>query len=495
MSKIIRLSITAGDLVRGRISFVQMGDFWVWGTNSPAYKVTTTTKRVETGAICILIASSMFFSWVDIQTKLLRGNCQPAVYDNATLPEGIDLRNYVQGDIDYAEVYNYGLPLADGLVGGWAGWPMNNPMKSFLISGDGPVYVLQVLCDGGVPRPDLDYGILTHVQSRIISEDDRGFMLQITVTFPTNSVYDDVRETYVNSSVVQDCSLLVTVSHGRVSFKFNADQWAMVTNGQVVDIRSPSNDFYAKKPTSIDQFSTQAHAGFVMHNDKFGVLPILKMSIMELFENSSYAPSQGAAFCNLLSEGTYPDGFYHTGATYRGVTTGVGAAAHFAIMQYSATAASVDCDYYGNNGAGMLSIPSIAIYMSAIGSGIACFMKAFEILWWFMAQNGIELHSYRRARRLLRHPMRFAIEFSETLQTGMGPGERQEDYCDLTTTKIIEEVGNTRLMFGEDIMTRDMDKGHLKLGVYGAVKTIWKDREFGSYRPSDNIEWEDFIWA
>ncbi|KAJ3205498.1 hypothetical protein HDU82_005161 [Entophlyctis luteolus] len=432
--------------------------------------------------------------WVyNFMSKLMTGMCVPPVYENATLPEGIDISNYVQGDIDFAQVYNYGLPLADGLVGGWPGWPLVDPMDSFQISGSGPVFVLQVLCDNGIPNPDSDPGIYTTTSLEIISSDNRGAMMQLTLEFPAQSVYDDVADDVANYTLVQKCTLVLGVGSGQMSFTFVADQWQMITNGQIVSVKSQKNEFSASYPTSINSYSTDAHTGFAKYPDTFKVLPIIMESITLLFGNNSFSPSQGASFCNLLSEGTWPDGYYHTSSTYRGVSVGIGAAVHFALMQYSSTTEPVSCDYYGLVGAGILTIPQIAIYLSASCSAMACLVKCFEIMWWFMAQTSLDYESYRRARRALRHPMRFAIDAAEMLATGMEAGERGDDICDATTTRAIEELGNSRIMYGEDIVTREMKVGHLRIAEYGKVKSILPGKKYGTYKPSQYPEWDEFV--
>ncbi|KAJ3064113.1 hypothetical protein HDU98_000161 [Podochytrium sp. JEL0797] len=493
LSNIVRTSIAAGDLLRGRLTISQIADYWVKGPKAPAQKVIRASALVEVLADIVLLASSIMFSWRNVETKLMTGQCIPPFYEGTTLPQGIDIHNYVQGDIDFAEVYNYGLPLADGLVGGWAGWPMADPLNSFQINGEGPIYVMQVLCDNGVVHPEIDPGIYTLTTARLLSQDNRGFMLAMSLTFPPNTVYDDVYNVVQNTTVIQDCTVMMTIGYGTLAYHFVADQWQMVTNGQVLSVNSPRNEFVSSYPSSIHQYSTDAHNGFQSYGDKFGVLPILQESVVTMFENGSFSASQGAVFCNLLSEGTLPDGFYHSMYTYRGVAVAIGAAAHYAIMQYAANATLVDCDYFGFNGSGMLSIPIIAIQLSAAASALACLVKAFEIMWWFMAQNAIEYEAYRRARRSLRHPFRFAMDAAEMLSTGMQAGENEEDVCDLSTMRAVEELGNTRIMYGEDMLTRDMEVGHLRIGENGKIKSIVKDKKYGTYRASQHPEWDEFI--
>ncbi|KAI8610736.1 hypothetical protein BC830DRAFT_718147 [Chytriomyces sp. MP71] len=322
----------------------------------PAYKIIFTSSMIEFVADAIVVGSSISFSWEKELSLIHVGECQPPAYVNSTLPPGIDPTQYLQGDVDYAEVYNYGLPMADGLVGGWAGWPVSNPLNSFQIQSEGPVYVIQVLCDNGIYRPDIDNGLGTSVKSHVIEHDSRSLFLEIETTFPPSSVWDDISNSSVPVSVVQTCSSLVTVGYGAVSFQFVVDQWQMVirllelnilrvksnwwqvTNGQMQSVNSLDGSFKAKYPTSIQQYTDQAHNVFKHYDDKFGILPLMTESIMSLFRNATYFPSQGATFCNILSEGTLPDGFYHTETTYRGISTGVPCLVDFfRVLSHNAT--------------------------------------------------------------------------------------------------------------------------------------------------------------
>ncbi|KAJ3223855.1 hypothetical protein HDU81_008942 [Chytriomyces hyalinus] len=493
LSGLIRTSITAGDLIKGRITMRQMADYWVKGPKSPAHRIICASATIGTLAELILAASSIVFSWEAIQTKLKTDFCIPPIYDGSTLPPGIDIKQFIQGDIDFAEVYNYGLPLADGIVGGWPGWPLYNPMNQFQIKGEGPLYVIQVLCDNGVPRPDLDYGTGTAVETKLLSDDRRGFMVRMRLYFPRGSVYDDVSEQYPNVTVMQTCSAMISVGHGMLSYHFVVDQWEMVTNGQLQSAQSPRGEFRSAYPTSVHQYTTDAYVGMAKYNDDYNVVPLMKQAIMNMYLNQTFYPSQGATFCNAFSQGTMPDGFYHTLYMFRGVSVALAAVAHFAVMQFQANATHVPCDYYGYAGSGMLIIPQLAIYLSVSASAIACLIKCFEILWWYMAQNGVEYESYRRARRMLKHPLRFAIDAAEMLASGMAAAEHEEDTCDATTTRVIEELGNPRILYGEDLTTREMEVGHLRIGEFGKVKGILKGKKYGTYRASAHTEWEDFV--
>ncbi|KAJ3121991.1 hypothetical protein HK100_012171 [Physocladia obscura] len=487
LSSTIRTSVAAADLLKGRMTIQQIADYWVGGPKAPAQSIIRTSLSIGTCAEITLIVSSIFFGWISIETKLMTGGCIPPDYTGAKLPDGIEIKDFLQGDIDFAEVYNYGLPLNDGIVGGWPGWPMANPMNSFKINGYGPVYVIQVLCNSGINNSKIDPGIYTNTFVTKLSQDSRGVMLKMIVQFPPQSVFDDVHRVVQNVTVVQDCTIFLTVATGYLGYHFAADQWDMVTNGQLVSVSSPKNEFSVSYPSSIGQYASDAYTGFETYDDEYEALPLMGEAIMAAFSNSSFAPR----YC--FPEGTLPDGYYHTSVTYRGVSIGIGAAAHYALMQYNQNASIVPCSYYGFEGAGILSIPKIAIYLSAAASAIACLMKSFEILWWFMAQSAIEYEFYRRARRTLRHPIRFALDAAEMLATGMKAGENNDDVCDTTTTRAIEALGNSRIMYGEDMVTKDMEVGHLRIGQYGKVKGMVPEKRYGTYRLSQNPEWDDFM--
>ncbi|KAJ3241282.1 Potassium/sodium hyperpolarization-activated cyclic nucleotide-gated channel 3 [Chytriomyces hyalinus] len=153
----------------------------------------------------------------------------------------------------------------------------------------------------------------------------------------------------------------------------------------------------------------------------------------------------------------------------------------------------VACEYYGYAGSGKLAVPEFAAWLSTACSIIAIVVKLFEILWWYMAQSGLEYHSYRRARRSLRNPMRFAVDAAEMLAGGLQAGINEEDPCDVANSKAIEELGDSRIMYGEDLSTREMPLGHLRIGEYGKVKSIQKERQFGTVDDEEIAELDELL--
>ncbi|KAI9193092.1 uncharacterized protein BJ171DRAFT_533697 [Polychytrium aggregatum] len=174
---------------------------------------------------------------------------------------------------------------------------------------------------------------------------------------------------------------------------------------------------------------------------------------------------------------------------YRGVAVGIGASAHYAIMQYNPSL-TVNCDYYGFAGAGMLSIPSLPIIIAAIGSITAILSKVAEIIYWVTMRATIKTPGFTEARRALQHPMRFALDTAHTLSRFQTSSP--DDYCNVTTRKSVRAIGNRIVRYGEDINTCENEIGHLQIGEAGFISTVKEDKMYGGFTPTVHAEWDNF---
>ncbi|KAJ1565803.1 hypothetical protein HK405_011579, partial [Cladochytrium tenue] len=116
----VRVSMTASDLLRGTARMGELADFWVNGKLSPGHTTALASGVVEHLAEVLVIGCSILYSWEARESPLMEGNCIPPNYAGASLPAGVSIPDYMQGSVNLAQVYNFGLPLADGLVAGWA---------------------------------------------------------------------------------------------------------------------------------------------------------------------------------------------------------------------------------------------------------------------------------------------------------------------------------------------------------------------------------------
>ncbi|KAJ3011935.1 UNVERIFIED_CONTAM: hypothetical protein HDU68_001451 [Siphonaria sp. JEL0065] len=503
LSKIIKLSMASTDLLKGNVMFAEISDFFVQGPKAPAHKVIQTSTIFQNCSQLLLVACSIFFTWEAEMSDIIKnGDCIAPKYENASLPLHIDLQQYLEGDSDFAAIYHYAMPLQDGVIGGWGGWPLHSPAAEFWVSRDGPIFYIQVDCDHGAARPDItEYGLAASVSGKVVSIDNQGFMIQATVIVPPDSMIDDRTGELQSTTFLQHCSVFVNTAYAKVTFRFTADEWDTIAGPQLVSITDKDNLITLTSPGTQSVFLKDVNQVFESQSKSLeanGVTVAFDLifdAVMQTTLNATYYPSQGGSLCNYLWWATSPDGYYHTNLMYRGLATGIAATSHFALMQYNRDV-SVPCRYQSMQGSGRLVIPNGAVVAAATGSTVAILVKLFEILWWALSRTGKEEnHGYKRARRSLRHPVRFAMDAAQMLGEGMDCRENGDDVCDTTTDQAIICYGKAKIRYGEDVETVNLeDRGHLRVAQLGKTTSVKEDRLFGSLQESHQPELDEFFW-
>ncbi|KAJ1567074.1 hypothetical protein HK405_007278 [Cladochytrium tenue] len=485
ISQVVRLSITASDLLRGTVTILEMRDYWSNGKYSPAHTVSQASGFVELCAEIIIVACSILYSWEAVPSHVLADQCVPPDYTNSSLPENVNLQQFLQGEIDFATIDNFGLPLSDGLIGGW---PLADPLEKFSISNECPVYLIEVLCDDGILRDDLTTDSGTTLKSTILSSYKQSVMFQTTVLMPAGTVVSDSTGKVIQSPFEQHCTIELTIGHGICEYSFVADEWLMVTGGRLTHVIDHDKEFDATTANSLGLYASQGRIAYFDIGDPFNVTDIVVDSVTRVLGNGTYYPSDGGAVANALRWAARTDGFYHSDSMFSGVAAAAGAAANFALMQYSSGETQA-CDYYGYVGAGRLTIPEVAVIAAAVGSAVAITVKVFEILWWALTAVPGRTAGYARAGRALRHPVRFAVDSALMLGGFVADRERDEDLCQASLAVVAARFGlHRRVQFGEDVDYVQRATGHVRIGEYGKVCAVQPDRKYGTLPPPPNVE-------
>ncbi|KAJ3328502.1 hypothetical protein HDU76_009839 [Blyttiomyces sp. JEL0837] len=485
LSQAIRTSMAATDLVRGMMRMHELKDYYNDGPNSPGYSVYRASTTIALLAEGMIASCIILFQWQDVPTFLLEGTCTPPVYDG-----------FLLGDIDLCSLQNYGLALADsGVIGGWPGWPVTSPALEFQISGDGPTYLITALCDDGKMEPNvtlLNYGV--QVLGRVKRSDTVSFQSEITVMYPANTLIDDATGDLNNFTVSQNCYVEYYIGSGNIKVSFTTDQYGTIAAGKILEVSSRDMSSTAKFPTSATMYVADFKPSFMKGGkDKYGVKPLVQEAVRQVLANQTYYPSQGSITTNFLSWVVGPDGYYHTGQLEKGISATFSGIGHYALMQFDSDA-EVPCPYFSVNGHGTLLIPPLAVIGTAIASALAIFVKLFEIMWWAFTTAKETTPGYHKAIRALNHPLRLAIDTSEALKEFTSRDSTNEfDPCDSPLKLIAEKYGGKRLMYGEDSRTVDENRGHLRIGKYGTVRKLEKDRTYGSGMQPLNPELEEYL--
>lgn len=110
-------SIISAKMIRGTATFKEVGsDARSRNVHDDIY-LRISTKICGFILQISLIVLSLSMQWNLVIQSLGNYGCTPATYPTAVLPLP-NFGDYLQGDVEFAEIYNYAIPLSDGAVGG-----------------------------------------------------------------------------------------------------------------------------------------------------------------------------------------------------------------------------------------------------------------------------------------------------------------------------------------------------------------------------------------
>ncbi|KAJ3416253.1 hypothetical protein HDV05_002543 [Chytridiales sp. JEL 0842] len=432
---------------------------------------TTRTMRWLFGIsllMCVIAIVLMAYEmkWAPVRSSLGAYPCTPVSYPEK--PKFLrDLGNFLQGDSNFAQVYMYGLPLSDGIVGGWAAWPLAAPSQSFSVEADGVIFAANAQCADPELAPPANKTDATHF--KIYNQELWGdvYLAAITVRMPAGSHEWDE---YKDRDIMQKCQVSLMTGTGRVKFGFVVDEWNMATGGQIESLqvghlllkqRMPQPAFYGSvakelKPTSRVFSNLTSWIG-----EAVGLI----------YNDTSYVSSQGASFANIHQWATEPDGLYHTSYTARGFMASLGCIAHYVQMQYDGFLEGT-CNYYGFAGRGEITSSLWSRRFVDVSIGINLLLQFGLILAWLLLTTNDA--SIARAVQILDHPLRLLYELkdaaSHIISTMKG-----EDLGEVTLRKHLREV---HVKYGEKRSTRGQEVGELALDVPGEVVKFRKGRVY-----------------
>ncbi|KAI9335000.1 hypothetical protein DFJ73DRAFT_852302, partial [Zopfochytrium polystomum] len=409
--------------------------------------------------------------WQNVASEIGYYSCSLATYNTAPLLYP-DLGMYLAGDTEFAQVYNYGMPLGDGVVGGWSSWPNAAPAPSFNVQGPGVVYAVGVNCADPVPvDPSTDDNSgLTHF--RLFNEQfwNTSYLAAIEVRMPAGS--HDLSD-YPDKDVLQECELSVTVGLGNVTYNFITDEWDVLTGGELTYVavgRDPGlglESHMAKKYYYGQIANTLNDTNGVYSN----ITGWIAQHIQVVFDGTSCGSSQGATFCNLLQWSTLPDGLYHTSLQYRGISVAVAAISHYILMQYDYGAPTL-CLYLADIGDGIISAPLWASRVVIAVLSVNAFLQLVLICSWLLISIGSV--NTDRAARLLDDPLRLLYDLRESLPRLTKSLKQQEH----TSASLHQQMQKIIVRFGEIRATRGEKVGSVALDAPQMVLKLRKKRQY-----------------
>ncbi|KAJ3141942.1 anaphase-promoting complex subunit Hcn1 [Physocladia obscura] len=423
----------------------------------------------------VIWAFILKIQWIPVDTELGEFGCIPATYTSKPILLN-NVPGFLAGDASLATIYNYGLPLQDGLIGGWAAWPLSAPSTSFQVEGRGVVYAYAVTC--GDLRLTTSASILnqneTGISFRLLRSEHWTDVYNafVEVTFPPNT---HNWASYSNQSVQQRCVLKYIMGSGTIKFTFVSDEWEMVTGGQMDSIQLQG--------TIITQNMAQQYFFDDVANSMGSIMQYANIvdwfieAFIDCMNSTKYQPTQAGVISSLFQWGQN-GGVYDLNKTWQGISGAIGSMSHYILMQYNGST-SATCLYYGTQGSGKIDVPS-AFSQSLLGITYACFaIEIMQLLRWALTSGGDPLTDL--VCIVLNSPLLILHHFRETV-TSMIPDIKNNDH---STRSINNHLLKIMVRFGEDKRTRGESVGTLIISEPKKIVAMNERRIYATMSSSD----------
>ncbi|KAJ3210944.1 anaphase-promoting complex subunit Hcn1 [Entophlyctis luteolus] len=418
-------------------------------------------------AALLLIEATVWFlgiemEWVPTTSTIGVLPCTRVSYPlKPIIPDS--LGNFLQGDSDLSMIYSYGLPLADGVAGGMAAWPLAFPSANFSVSQNGIGFATNVVCgDLKLADPATANG---KTQFKIMSSElwSTMYSAQIFVQLPAGS-HNWVQ--FADNDITQLCDVRYIMGDAYIKFGFISDEWGGITSNAIQSISA--GNYTANIYSTLDAYYGHFQDEFTVNDKYSNITSWVSEGIITALNNTSYSTSQGALFCNLFQWGTLPDGYYHTEVTWKGVAAVVAMIAHYVLLQYDNTAIS-ECQYDGMQGAGIIECPSYVTILTVISIVICIISELAQLFWWFLLSGGGDKND--RAAKILYSPTQLLYDIhkgaSDLLNDAFGDDQSHDT--------IKEHYKEVLVRFGESRHTRPNPVGTLVLGAPSeGLQQRWK---------------------
>ena len=432
-------------------------------------------------AICyyiIVTLMSFYLDWKPIESFLPGLNntglypCTPASYPNEFKLPKFDLGTFLQGDVSYATIYHYGLPLKDGFVGGFGSWPLYDvkDVQEFEVTSPGYLFAVNVIC--GKPKnvdPMLFNNSITgtHYKTGMTFQTPQLTFFSVDVTYPAFSHNWVGHE---NQSMQQNNKIRLVSGNGYLSTEMVVDEWHMIVLGRISNITVVDTEGISKTALYGNKYPNERASNQMFFGEFENVF--LNSETAENYENvtrwiqsafnqvmnGEYYSSQGALFSNIQSWATLPEGIYLIENTWKGVAAALSASAHFVLMQYDGTKTG-SCHYSASIGAGVMrSKKSIFTSLVVAFGGIFAFLLVYQVLWWkisFSSTREVDL-----ACQTLNLPLRLILGSSQDSPDWV---KNDSPVSSCSQTRLLTNYAKTYLKFGELRETRKDDIGTLAI--------------------------------
>ncbi|KAJ3321059.1 hypothetical protein HDV06_004617 [Boothiomyces sp. JEL0866] len=204
-----------------------------YSSATPGYQVRQAIKLLGLVVPILISVTAYYFEWAELTSVVRNDACIPATYPDPgnLIP---DIGNFLQGDTDLALIYSYGIPLEDGIVGGWSAWPLVNPYKLFSLQGNGVGYAISVECFQAYSAPNSYSG--TKFELTSMARYLNSIYGTLRVYVPHGSMILDDLNIDDTNGFLQECAFNIQFFEAVTVNSFQSDEWEMVAVQSVLSV-------------------------------------------------------------------------------------------------------------------------------------------------------------------------------------------------------------------------------------------------------------------
>ncbi|KAI9344619.1 hypothetical protein BDR26DRAFT_857293, partial [Obelidium mucronatum] len=458
--------IPLSSIARPPTSFIPPNAFYL------RYAFLASLLSVE-GAIWYLLLQ---MKWTGIVSSMGLFPCIPATYPTAPLMPR-DLGNFMMGETSLSSIYNYGLPLSDGLVGGFSAYPLVAPSKEFIVEGKGAVYAFSVVCSD--PVAALQSGNTNQKPHTLSLEivasvlENYSYNATISITIPAES-HDFT--SLIDQDVIQYCDIVYTINRGVIKFNFVADEWGMVAGGQIQEIRVSSKLVVKhKSSTHVSTKDVMKTMNPLLHDDKeaINLIKWFADALKLMFDHTTYSPMEFGAVPSLFQWGRNNDGvgLFDVDHSWQAIGGAIGAVSHYLLLQYNQNVTG-SCAFSGIQEAGVIDMPSNTSLIIVTASAICLFLHLVYLIRWIRCSGGNALNDH--VALILNSPLLLLHHMREMITKCI----RDIENGDHSTRSIQRHLSKVKVKIGEDVRTVGDAKGSILIHRPKRVVSLSLGREY-----------------
>lgn len=171
--------------------------------------------------VVVMSFMTVNFAWKPVPTIVATDFCISPVYD--VKPKFIDdVGPFMIGTSEFTLIQHHGLPLADGIAGGWAGQPLVHPASEFIIEGDGLGYVMSTECFEEYSAADGINGTALTMTESFLHGDNTAIDGRVIIQIPAGSIISPFD---TGNGVKFECTFAIRFGQAKIKFAFSSDSW------------------------------------------------------------------------------------------------------------------------------------------------------------------------------------------------------------------------------------------------------------------------------